>query len=406
MKFYHLADLHIGKSIYGTSMIDDQKDWMSKFLQLCLQEQPDAVVIAGDVYDRSSPSGDAVEVLDRFLTSLAAMNIAVLLIAGNHDSGQRLSFASSLLSRQNIHIAGTLKKEMEHVTLYDEFGPVTFWLMPYTYPEQINQLMDTDLRTYDEAVRSYLSAQNIDQTQRNVIVSHQNVVVQGKEIERGGSESMVGGVGQIDFSAYDSFDYAALGHIHSSYQVGRKEVRYAGTPLCYHMAETRQKEKGPVEVVLKEKGILEFKTVFIEPLHRMRYFSDTKENIIETLRFDSGHDEYIGITITDARIEPELAAYLRQMLELRGSILMELMSSYSAYAGSVNSLDTEAGSQKSVEELFASFYEEMTGGCSLNEHEEEILKMIGELVRNQEFDDEKGIQKIVDAANKQRGDHS
>lgn len=235
MKFYHLGDLHFGKSIYGLSMLDDQRYFVDRFLECCTQERPDAVVIAGDVYDRSAPSGDAVELLDYMLTELAGMDIPVMLVAGNHDSGQRLSFASSILAKQNVHIAGTPQKAMEHVTLGDPdgSGPVTFWLLPYIYPEVASHVLDDEeIRTYEEAIRRMIEEQEIDPSHRNIIVSHQNVVANGREAERGGSESMVGGVGQIDYSAYDAFDYAALGHIHSSYPVGRDEIRYAGTPLC------------------------------------------------------------------------------------------------------------------------------------------------------------------------------
>ena len=137
MKIFHLADLHFGKTIYGLSMLEDQRYWTDRFLDLCRDEKPDAVVIAGDVYDRASPSGDAVELLDHLLTQLAEEGIPVMMAAGNHDSGQRLAFGSTLLARQNIHIAGTISKEVSHVRMEDPdgHGPVTFWLLPYLYPE-------------------------------------------------------------------------------------------------------------------------------------------------------------------------------------------------------------------------------------------------------------------------------
>ena len=192
MKIYHLADLHFGKSIYGLSMLDDQRYWADQFLHYCSENKPDAVVIAGDVYDRSAPSGDAVELLDYFLTKLAEMDIPVFIIAGNHDSGQRLSFGRSMLAKQKIHISGRVEKEIDHFTMDvpDGYGPVTFWMLPYTFPEQVSSVLkDEEIHTYDQAVRKLIEAQNIDLTQRNIILSHQNVTADGKEAERGGSES-------------------------------------------------------------------------------------------------------------------------------------------------------------------------------------------------------------------------
>ncbi len=403
MKFYHLSDLHFGKSIYGLSMLDDQRYWVEQFVNVCKENLPDAIVIAGDVYDRAAPSGDAVELLDGMLTQLAEMDIPVMLIAGNHDSGQRLSFGHSILAKQNIHIAGTVKKELEHVTLEDEYGPVTFWLLPYTYPDQVIQILgDEDIHTYDQAVRRLLEEQPIDLTQRNVIVSHQNVTANGIETERGGSETMVGGVGQVDYTAYDAFEYAALGHIHRAYPVGRKEVRFAGTPLCYHMNETTQADKGYTEVVLHAKGTeTEIRQAGIKPLHTMRYLKDTRDAIYALLNADAGRDEYIGITITDERITPEINNYLKQLLSARGSILMELLSTYSAFSGEAVSAEKEAVETKALEELFADLYAEQRGGIPPEDDEYALMQYAGELVRNVDTHeplDPKMVTKMVERA--------
>jgi exonuclease SbcD len=412
MKFYHLADLHFGKSIYGLSMLDDQRYWADQFIELCSNEKPDAIVIAGDIYDRSSPSGDAVELLDYFLTSLAEKNIPVMMIAGNHDSGQRLSFGKTMLSRQNLHIAGIAKKEIEHITFenLDENGPITFWMLPYTYPEQISLILnDEEIRTYDQAIRKLIELQKIDSDQRNIIIAHQNVIADGKEIERGGSESMVGGVGQIDYSVFDAFDYAALGHIHSSYPVGRKEVRYAGTPLCYHFSETRQKEKGIIEVTINDKDApVEIRTIEITPLHKMRSLEGTKDEIYEILREDKGKNEYVGITLTDQRITPEIASYLKQLLNSRGSILMELLSSYSSFNGTISSAEREAVENKAIEDLFADLYTEQNGGTPATDEEYGLMAYVGELVRNQDSHlpiDMKDVNKLLDKAQKIGGEN-
>ena len=403
MKFYHVADLHFGKSIYGLSMLDDQRYWADQFIEYCAKDKPDAVIIAGDVYDRSAPGGDAVALLDYFLTKLADMNIPVLMIAGNHDSGQRLSFGRSMLAKQNIHIAGTVKKKMERVTLSDEYGEVIFWLLPYTFPEQISTVLeDEEIRTYDQAIRAMIKAQNIDYTKRNVMVSHQNVVAFGKEVERGGSESMVGGVGQVDFTAYDGFEYIALGHIHSSYPVGRESVRYAGTPLCYHMQETRQEKKGFVEVIMKDKDeALEVTSKELKPLHKMRYLTGTEDEIYELLQNDLGEKEYIGILLNDQRITPSINQKFRQLLESRGSVLLELLSSYNAFSNIAVSAEREAVENKTLEDLFSDLYQEQSDGTPPTDDEYEMMQYVGELVRNQDVHlalDEKDIDKILKKA--------
>lgn len=403
MKIYHLSDIHFGKSIYGLSMLDDQRYWVEQFIKVCNEDKPGAIVVAGDVYDRASPSGDAVELLDYMLTKLADMGIPVMLIAGNHDSGQRLSFGHSLLSKQNIHIAGTIKRELDHVSLKDEYGPVTFWLMPYTYPDQVIQILgDEDIHTYDQAIRRLLEEQPIDITQRNVIVSHQNVTANGIETERGGSETMVGGIGQVDHSAYSAFEYAALGHIHRAYSVGREEVRFAGTPLCYHMNETKQVEKGYTEVILHDKGEeAEIRQVGIRPLHKMRYLKDTKDAIYALLEDDFGKNEYIGITITDERITPEINNYLKQLLASRGSVLMELLSTYTAFSGESASAEKDAVETKPLEDLFADLYVDQRGGVPPEDDEYALMQYAGELIRNMDTHDPldpKSVEKMVNKA--------
>ena len=413
MKLYHLADLHLGKTIYGTSMLEDQRDWIDKFLALCRKEQPDAVVAAGDIYDRSAPSGEAVVLLDHMLTELADQQIPVLLIAGNHDSGQRLSFGHSLFSKQNIHIAGTVRRELEHVVFQDPDGngPVVIWMLPYVFPEQVSLLLEDDtIHTYEDAVRTLISLQDIDPAVRNVIISHQNVTADGKEAQRGGSETMVGGLGQIDYSVYALFDYVALGHIHSAYPVGRAQVRYAGTPLCYHFAETRQKDKGVTEVILPAKGEnLQIRQIPIEPLHRMRLYEGTKEEVYAQLLKETGRNEYVGITLTDQRITPEISAYISGLLETRECLKMELVSSYSAFSGSASAADREKVQEMPLEDLFASFYEEMRGGTPPDEAEYELLQYIGELTCHADLSEpvsQKDLQRILDHAGKIGGDRS
>lgn len=385
MKFFHLADLHFGKSIYDLSLLEngDQQDWVRRFLALAEEVQPDAVVIAGDIYDRSAPSGEAVALFDKMATALTEMGITVMAAAGNHDSGQRLSFGSSLLARQKLHIAGVLPPKLCCVTLEDQYGPVNFWLMPYIFPALAAQrLGDDSIHDYDTAVRRLLADQPIDFSQRNVLIAHQNVTANGAEVGRGGSESMVGGIGQVDFSAFDGFDYAALGHIHAAYSVGRKEVRYAGSPLCYHFNETKQPPKGPILIELGAKGTAPvIETKIIPPLHPMREIRGSYQEIQQAELQNKARGEYIRIVLTDRRRDPEVYNFFRALYEERGSRLLQLDSEYSPFTAPTSPAGAHAVKEQAIEELFIDFYAQRQGGSAPAPQEQALLRFAGEQVR-------------------------
>ena len=386
MRFLHLADLHFGKSIHGVSLLEngDQDYWVDRLLVLVDECRPDALLIAGDVYDRSAPSGEAVQLLSRMLTAMAERKIPVLMTAGNHDSAQRLSFASPLLARQGVYISRPLYESpaLASFTLSDEYGPVTFWLMPYVFPALIAQAIGEECpRDFDGAVRALLARQNVDFSQRNVLIAHQNVTASGREGLRGGSESMVGGVGQIDYSAFDGFDYVALGHIHAAYPIGRDSVRYAGSPLCYHFDETRQPAKGPVLVELGEKGAsVQTETLLLPPLHPMRELIGSYEQLRDEALSDTRRGEYLRVVLTDQRVTQESAAFFRSLFASRDSVLMEIASDYRPYRD-LETLSRQDGREKSLEALFSEFYAERLGGAAPEEGESELLSFASELVR-------------------------
>lgn len=409
MRFLHLADLHFGKSIYGTSLLEngDQRVWVDRFLALSETLLPDAVVIAGDVYDRGAPSGDAVQLLSRMLTGLSELSIPVLLCAGNHDSVQRLSFLSPLLAREGLHISGALESPLlSHVTLSDAYGPVTFWLMPYVFPALIARALGTEsFRDSGEAVKALLAAQPIDYSRRNVLIAHQNVTAGGAEAVRGGSESSVGGVGQIDYTVFDGFDYVALGHIHATGSVGREAVRYAGSPLCYHFNETRQPAKGPVLVELGEKDApIHTETLVIPPLHPMRELRGTYEELRAAELAEPRQGEYLRIVLTDRRVSPEISAFFHDLCASRGSVLMELCSDYTQFTGDAGPLSRGDVEQKSVETLFSDFYTERSGGTPPTDADAALLDRAGELLRHAEAHispTAQDIEKLLDYLTKQ-----
>lgn len=384
MRFIHLSDLHFGKMLHGVSLLEngDQTDWVEKLLELVAEKRPDAVVVAGDVYDRGMPSGAAMQLLSTMVTGISVLGIPVMLAAGNHDSGQRLSCFKDILSRQNVYISGILQRELTHVTLTDADGPVTFWLLPYVFPAAVAQVLNDDtIRDYDPAVRRILAEQNVDFSQRNVIVAHQNVTKGGVESIRGGSESVVGGVGQVDYTAFDGFDYAALGHIHAAYAVGRESVRYAGSPLCYHFDELRQPKKGPLLVELGKKGTEpKLETLTLPPLHPMRELRGTYDELMAAAS-GCGRGEYVRLVLTDRAMTPEIGAYYEAFFQARGSVLMERISEFRRFTGESDSPELRELESKRVEELFADFYTERAGG---EPHEDDValMRFAAELLRN------------------------
>lgn len=251
MKFLHLADLHLGKRVNGFSMLEDQAHILRQILAILDDEQPDGVLIAGDVYDKSVPSVEAVGLLDGFLTELRARGVPVLLISGNHDSPERLAFGGRVMDSCGIHISPVYDGALAPVTLQDAFGPVHVWLLPFVKPAHVRRWFpDADIESYTDAVAEAVAHMDIDTAARNVLVTHQ-FVTGGT---RSGSEELsVGGTDNVDSGVFAPFDYVALGHLHGAQHIGRETIRYAGSPLKYSFSEARQ-HKSVTVVTLGEKG--------------------------------------------------------------------------------------------------------------------------------------------------------
>jgi exonuclease SbcD len=253
--------------------------------------------------------------------------------------------------------------------------------MPYVFPALIAETLGAETpRDYNAAVRALLSRQKVDFSKRNVLVAHQNVVADGAEGERGGSESMVGGVGQIDWRCFDGFEYAALGHIHAAYSVGRDTVRYAGSPMCYHFNELRQAKKGPVLVELGAKGEpVRTEVLTIEPLHPMRELRGGFEELREQELRSPRRNEYLRLVLTDRRLSPEISAFFDELFRARGSVLMDRCSEFEAFRAEAGAPAAEALREKSIQELFCDFYAERSGGTEPSEADRELLAFAGEL---------------------------
>lgn len=389
MKFIHISDLHFGKNLFGYSMISegDQPYWTEQFYQLVDEEKPDAILISGDVYDRGVPPREAVELLDSFITTLAKKNIPILMIAGNHDSGTRLAFGSNLLKDRKVYIAGEIQKEVKHITLNDEYGPVTFWLVPYLFPAAVQVALNDDtIVGYDKAMRSLLKAQDIDFTKRNVILSHQTVMNNGTSPEMEGSETTIGGVGDIDVSAYEGFDYVALGHIHAAQKVKEEYIRYAGSPLCYHFGELRKANKGPVIVELKEKGEFSYRIAKLPVLHQLREIKGLYNDILQEETSNTNKDEYLRVVITDELVPQDCRQNLLSIFEKKNSKLMELVHEPANRTKVLEDVYT-GKENKTVDEYFNDFYRTRNNDEFPSEKDQSLIALIAEQVKHASEDE-------------------
>lgn len=356
MKLLHCSDLHIGKRVNGFSMLADQQKVLSQVAALAGQEQVDALLIAGDVYDKSIPSAEAVELFDWFLTRLAEQGTRVLLISGNHDSPERLDYASRLLRSRGVFIAGTYRGEVPVITLEDAYGPADLYLLPFFRPGVVNRYAEQHCATYQEAAQQVLLGLPAHPERRNVLVAHQFVVSGGREPERSDSEQLsLGGVDQIDAAVFDGFDYVALGHIHGPQRIGRDTVRYSGSPLKYSFSECRH-QKSVCLVELREKGDVTFRLLPLEPLHDMRKIRGTLAQLTdEAVVAAADRNDYLHVTLTDE--EPVLDAIGKLRRVYPNVMQLEFENRRSAPADISAAAGEEAVQACSMQELFAQFYQ-------------------------------------------------
>ena len=309
MKLIHLSDLHIGKRLNEVSLIEDQKYILLQILQIIDDEKPDAILIAGDVYDRSVPSAEAVMLFDDFLCRLAKRSVPVLIISGNHDSAERLSFGNRLIENCGIHISPVYNGQIAPITLSDEHGEVNFWLLPFIKPAHVRScFQDEVIESYTDACRTAVAHMDLDPQVRNVLLTHQFVTgalpCESEEISVGGSDN-------VDASVFDAFDYVALGHIHGPQNIGSNRIRYCGTPLKYSFSEAAH-DKSVSIVHLGPKGALEIFLRPLVPLHDLRILRGTFEELIDKTFYQSiVTDDYFQVILTDEDDVPEAIGKLR-----------------------------------------------------------------------------------------------
>ena len=378
MKLIHLSDLHIGKRVNEFSMLEDQKHILDNILDIIGNEAPDGIIIAGDVYDKSVPSAEAVQLLDSFLCRIAERKIPAYIISGNHDSAERLSFGGRLMDASGIHISPVYNGSVTPLQLSDEYGTVSIYLLPFLKPVNVRRFFsDAEIESYTDAVRVAVENMNIDKSGRNIIVTHQFVT---GALRSDSEDISVGGSDNVDASVFDGFDYVALGHIHAPQKIGREAVRYCGTPLKYSFSEAKH-EKSVTVIELREKGKLEIRTVPLEPLRDMREIRGRYEDIVlRDSYLGTNTDDYVRVTLTDEKDIPDAMNRLRVIYPN----IMKL--DYDNTRTRSNRITGTSGDveRRSPLELFSEFYEKQNNQPMTEEETAFVSRLIEKIWEGEE----------------------
>ena len=351
MKLIHLSDLHLGKRLNDFSLGEDQEDILNQILGIVEAEAPDAVVIAGDVYDKPIPSVEAVGLFDEFLVRLAKLNTQIFVISGNHDSPERIAFGNRLLDAAGLHLSPVYSGRVEPITLEDDFGPVHFYLLPFVKPLHVRRFYPDDpTDTYTQALSAAVEHMDIDERQRNILVTHQFVT----GAARSDSEELcVGGADNVDSAVFQVFDYVALGHIHSPQHCGSEKVRYCGTPLKYSFSEVKD-QKSVTVAELKEKGNLTIRTVPLKPLRELVELRGTFAELTDKSFYEhtTWQTDYTHLTLTDEEDIPDAIGKLR--LIYQGLMKLDYDNARTRSNGEITGAEVQRA--RSPLELFADFY--------------------------------------------------
>lgn len=384
MKVLHVSDLHIGKRVNGMSMLDDQRYILRQILDIAEKHQVSVLLIAGDVYDKASPSAEAVTVFDAFLTDAVAAGLRVLAIPGNHDSAERIAYAQGLLEKQGVCLPPVYAGEVERLELEDKHGPVEFWLLPFLKPGDVRRFFpDEEIGDdYSAALRAVLGACDIDQGKRNVVLSHQLVTAYGTAPDRADDEIKLGGMDNVDVSVYDAFDYVALGHVHRPQRVGRDTVRYSGSPLKYSFSEARyDKSAALIELWEKKPGddvgeCVSFELIPLVPLHDVREIRGT---LADVLAMGTAHDasqDYLHITLSDEH--PQLDA-MAKIHEVFPNAMMLDYDNVTVLIDRPQTQLTADPDNMDTLDLFSAFYESQVGNPLDDEQQDFARKLIAKV---------------------------
>ncbi|MGN0332215.1 MAG: exonuclease SbcCD subunit D [Lachnospiraceae bacterium] len=384
MKFFHLSDLHIGKQLHHYNLKEDQIAILEEIVQFAREMHPDAILIAGDIYDKSVPSAEAIKIFDDFLTQLSRIRpeIPILIISGNHDNAQRLQYASGILKNHHIYLVGnvprTKEEHIEKIVLTDEYGDIDIYMLPFFKPSYVSGIFDDMSDSYSDVMRQLIDREEIDfKNRRNILMSHQFYVGK-REPDTCDSESVcVGGIDHIDVSCVESFDYVALGHLHGRQWVGKEHIRYCGTLLKYSVSEMNHC-KCLTMVSLNEKGKKpEITEIMLHPLRDIKQKKGKLNDILSNARKDEKED-YISVILTD---ETE-SYHPKEQLQAVYSHILEIKIDNTRTRNKLMECSEEKVSVKDPFNAFCDFYIEMQGK-SMDEDEMRIMKKVFEEIEEE-----------------------
>ena len=374
MKIIHLADLHIGKRVNEFSMIDDQKHILNQILEIIDKEKPDAVIIAGDVYDKQVPSIEAVELLDSFISDISKRKTTTFIISGNHDSAERLAFGSSLMAMGKIYISPVYNGKISKYTLKDDFGSANFYLLPFVKPNHVKRFFpDEKIESYTDAIKVVVDNLKLDTSKINILIAHQFVTGASRTESE---EISVGGLDNVDASVFEDFDYVALGHIHRPQKIGTERIRYCGTPLKYSFSEVNDTKSVSI-IKINSKEDFNLRMIPLIPKRDMRKIRGTYEELTTKTSYENTNtDDYIHVTLTD---EFNVADAIQKLRVIYKNIMkLEYDNMRTRESRKIN-LDDMVIENKNPLEIFSEFYK-LQNNKEMDDEQKEIIKKIMEEV--------------------------
>jgi len=374
VKIIHLADLHIGKRVNEFSMIDDQKYILNQILEIIDKEKPDAVIIAGDVYDKQVPSIEAVELLDSFISDISKRKTTTFIISGNHDSAERLAFGSSLMAMGKIYISPVYNGKISKCTLKNEFGSANVYRLPFVKPNHVKRFFpDEKIESYTDAIKVVVDNLKLDTSEINILIAHQFVTGASRTESE---EISVGGLDNVDASVFEDFDYVALGHIHRPQKIGTERIRYCGTPLKYSFSEVNDTKSVSI-IEINSKEDFNLRTIPLIPKRDMRKIRGTYEELITKTSYENTNtDDYIHVTLTD---EFNVVDAIQKLRVIYKNIMkLEYDNMRTRESRKIN-LDDMVIENKNPLEIFSEFYK-LQNNKEMNDEQKEIIKKIMEEV--------------------------
>ena len=369
MRFLHIADLHLGKQMNDLSLLPDQEHILRQIASIADSEQAEAVLIAGDVYQRSSPQAEAMALFDSFVSQLVSMGKQVFIISGNHDSAQRISYFSSLIKSSGVYVTEAFDGTLQSVKLRDREGEILIWMLPFLRPSQVRRTLPGEkIISYQDAVEAILRQAPVDPKKRNILMCHQFIT--GCETSDS-EERAVGGLDSIDASVFGAFDYVALGHIHKPQKILRDTLRYAGSPLKYSFSEANHRKSAAI-VDIREKGDITVRTVPLFPLHDVRLIEGNMDELM-ALPYS---EDYLWVTVHDELPPPDARVTLS--VNFPNMMKFSIVNSRTKY--DIDVLAAQSIEHKTIPELFSDFYRLQNNGQAPGEaHQKTLLKALKEL---------------------------